>query len=145
MPSPTRGDARFTYDPGGGTVTVDLQWPVFGIRAGSRRRRFVTDSLDLANREVLTAGTGVRELIGRIRFHDDAAELLDLLEAGADGVTLNYIPSVAAGTSYPCTLVSPGGDALEVLRDQSDWGDAGSTEVPIVLRRNDGGNFDAMF
>lgn len=145
MSAPTKGNARLSYDPGGGTVNVDLDWPLYRITPGSARRRYVTDSVDLTTREVLVVGNGVRELYAVVRFISNPIEVLACLEAGADGRTITYDPdTTAGGATYPFLLIEPGGDALRLLRDQSEWG-AVLHEVAIRVRRVDGGTFDGLF
>lgn len=143
--SPLRGDAAFRYDVGAGTVTVALNWPLFRIRPGSVRWRRTTWSLSRRVAETLTIGSSTPEILATVRFHTDPLELLTMLEAGADGYTLNYLPSLAAGTSYPFLLVEPTGEVLQLLRDQSARGKLGEYELELRLRRVDGGSVAGLF
>lgn len=142
---PLKGDAVFRYNIGAGVVTVALNWPLFRIRPGSSRYRRTRWSLSGLVSETLVVGTSTPELHGTVRFHTDGPELLAMLQAGADGYTLDYYPSLAAGTSYPCKLLAPTGQQLELLRDASARGKLGEYELELHLRRVDGGNFDALF
>ncbi len=143
--SPLKGDAGFRYDPGTGQVTVALNFPLFRIHPAETQFRRTTWSLSRRVSETLAVGSSVPEIKGAIRFHTSGLELLAMLVAGANGITLNYFPSLAGGTSYPCRLIEPGGEALNALRDSSDRGKLGEYEVPIRLRRVDGGHFDGLF
>jgi len=142
---PSKGDAAFRYNAGAGVVTVRLQWPLFRVTPANSATRFEAWSLDGSSKEVVKVGSGYPEIRGTIRFHPDGIELVDLLAAGADGHTLTYYPSLAAGTGYPCLLVEPSGRTLEALRDSSARGRLGEHEVAVRLRRVDGGTFAGLF
>lgn len=136
-----RGNAGFQYNAGAGTVTVPLEWPLRWTAPSTSRARFVAESMDRTHREVLVVGSGVAELTAEIRFHLDAAELQAMLDAGADGYTLTYLPDLAQpGTSYPMELLEPSGDRISLTRDDAPrrW------RTEIRVRHASGGNFDGL-
>lgn len=132
-------DAAFRYDRGAGAVVHDLRWPLFRPTTTRMKRRYQSWSLDGSNLEVLTVGDGHDELVATVRFETDPWGLLDVLEAGADGYTIEYAPSKAAGVWYPLKLVEPSGAALDLARDSSGRGRLGAHEIQIRVRRVDGG------
>ncbi|MEK9505161.1 hypothetical protein [Gaopeijia maritima] len=143
---PLKGDAAFRYTPPGGSLTtVALEWPLWRKVPGRAQRRYASDSLDLTAREVLVVGSGVDEAAGTIRFHGDAVELLDMLEAGAAGVVLTYYPSLASpGTSFPMWLIEPSADRIDLIaeaarRSRGEW------TVAIRVRATSGGSFAGLF
>lgn len=142
-----RGNAGFKYASPWApslTVTVPLAWPLRDPRPAKVRARFEAWSLDGSQREVLTIGSGMPEILAEIRFADDGPDLLDMLDAGASGATLTYYPDLdQTGTNYPCLLVEPAGDRVEALRDRAR-SIRGEYEVTVRLRRTDGGTFDAL-
>jgi hypothetical protein len=82
---------------------------------------------------------GAEELQGRIRFHGDPAALRALLREGARGRTLTYYPDLAVpAEAYPVVLM----DAGAVVQVAMDGARAayGEWEVPVTLRRVDGGS-----
>lgn len=141
-----KGNEGFRYDPGGGEVDLFLNFPLHWRRPGRSKRRWSSWNLELDKREVLVIGGGsVEEMWATIRFSDQPIALLDMLEAGADGVLLDYYPDMGLGTFYPSDLIAPVGDDLQLIRDRSSRGALGEFESEIGLRRTDGGNYDALF
>lgn len=142
---PLRGDAGFKYDRGAGVVTHALNFPLFRMEAAKRKTRFSSFSLDGSNLEVLTIGSGLPEITALVRFSDDPWGLLDLLEAGADGYTLTYYPSLAVpATNYPFLLVEPSATTIQLLRDASERGPI-EHAIQLRLRRVDGGDLTGLF
>lgn len=141
-----KGNQGFKYDPGSGEVEVQLNFPLYWRRPARSKRRWENWSLSLTSREVLVTGdAAVDEMWALVRFADQPIELLDALEAGADGVDLDYYTDLSAGSPYPSQLIAPVGDILELIRDRSSRGALGEFETEIGLRRVDGGNFDDLF
>lgn len=141
-----KGNEGFRYNPGTGTVTLALNFPLYWKTPGRYKWRASSWNLEGDKREVLTlAGGAVEELHGRIRFEGQVIEVLDMLEAGADGVPLDYYPDLGLGGKYTAELVEPTAREIRMMRDQSSRGALGEYEVAIRLRRTDGGNFDNLF
>lgn len=143
---PLRGDAGFKYTPPGGSLTtVALEWPLWRKVPGRVQRRYAADSLDYTAREVLIVGSGVDEATATIRFHGDAVELLDMLMAGANGVVLSYLPSLAVpGTSFAMWLIEPGAERVELLAEEARR-TRGEWQVSIRVRAASGGSFAGLF
>lgn len=140
------GNQGFRYDPGGGTVELFLNYPLYWRRPGRTKWRRESWNLERDKREVLTiGGSAVEEMYALIRFSNQPLDLLDMLEAGADGVDLDYYPDMGLGTNYPSQLIEPVGETLELIRDRSSRGALGEFESELRLRRTDGGNYDALF
>lgn len=140
-----KGNAGFKWTPPGGSLTTHtLNAPLRQIRPAESKVRFDVWSLDLTSREVVTVGSGVAEITAMIRYDDDAPELLSMLSDGAEGVTLTYYPDLdVTGTNYPCQLVYPSGDEIQLAWDRhrgvrKEW------EIEVRLRRVDGGTFDGL-
>jgi hypothetical protein len=126
------------------TITLALDWPLRNPRPATVRSRWGAWSLDKTEREVLTVGAGAAEMYAEIRFQGSGPDLLEMLDAGASGAMLTYYPDLdVTGTNYPCELVEPEGDRVEILRDQAR-SMHGEYEVTVRLRRTDGGTFDAL-
>ncbi|MFW6031006.1 MAG: hypothetical protein ACOC9T_00315 [Myxococcota bacterium] len=104
-------------------------------------------SVDRENREVVTVGDGVSELIATIRYDDEPGELKRMLRlALRHNLTLIYEPEIG-GTSYPVKLVAVVGatssDRTPISPDR-DRRRLGEYEARIHVRRIDGGNLDDL-
>lgn len=139
-----RGSARITYPaPGGGTITHHLAWPLRELEPADEYIVFEWWSADKTARNVVTVGSGVRELWATIRADNQPAELKALLRAGLiDNVTLSYRRS-AAGAAFPFLLVATSTGGVRLERDRAR-GVLGEYEVRIHMRRVDGGTFDEL-
>ena len=94
------GAARFTYTTTSstGTITVNLGTPLHELETDKQIRTFVSESMDYSQRAVVQITGGQYTLAGDVRFHDDARELVDLIEAGRRGYLLTYFHgSTASG------------------------------------------------
>lgn len=148
------GLAEIEYTPAGGydsvvhMLAVPLMInPAWGFRATRRKRRWEAWTADGTERAVFVLGTAVSEIGALIRFEDQPEELIELLRAGLeDNVELIYRPHGMAGDDYPCLLVAVGDGAGEEITLQPDRErfSLGEYEVAIVLRRVDGGTFEAI-
>lgn len=93
--SAIRGNAAFTWtDTVGVERVVLLREPIREVRPAHRQSVYVSESLDFQSRQVFTVGTGVDELVCRVRFMDDGQGLLDLVKAGTSDITLIYHPDL---------------------------------------------------
>ncbi len=142
------GDAAFKYATVGATsttTTVSLAVPLYNLHPGEARTRFVTESVDFTNREVITIGSAVDTLSGMIRAHNDAAELMDMISAGLDGKKLRYFPSASAtSVNYHFRLtdtseISPdpdraGKDEYQVTFHFRNWSSTAPAIDPLVRR-----------
>jgi hypothetical protein len=145
------GAARFRYTPEGGSEIVHLLAvplsPVRDIRPSSRVARYDWWAWNNIDRETVTVGSRVPELVVTIRLDDDPVGLLAMLEAALDDdLTLVY-QLTASGTEFPVRVVevmdSQGGD-LGIVGDRGRFG-FGEWEVQVRLRRTDGGSLDGIF
>lgn len=146
-------NAAIRYTPEGTTspTTVKLNWPIEQtprgdggmelVRRGGRREG---RSLDYGTREVVSFTTNsVREIRAKVRFHDDATELLDMLVAGANGQTLTYFPDLSStGENFPSKLIHEGDD-VEIQPD-SDRQGLGEWQADIHLRHATGGDYNGL-
>lgn len=90
-----RGNAAFTWtDTGGVERVLLLREPIRETRPAHRQSVYATDSLDFQARQVFVIGTGVDELVCRVRFVDDPQGLLDLIKAGTSNITVIYHPDL---------------------------------------------------
>ena len=91
------GNAGFRYASTGATAETEVRLgtPLFDLRPGEARTRFVSESVDMVNREVITVGSPLDTVRGTVRFHDDPGELVDMVSKGLDGVKLKYVPDLA--------------------------------------------------
>lgn len=90
-----RGNAAFTWTDSGGVERVLLlREPIREVRPAHRQAVFVADSLDFQVRQVFVIGSGVDELVCRLRFVDDQQGVLDLIKAGTSNITLIYHPDL---------------------------------------------------
>ena len=133
------GTARFEYT---GPTTVNLQAPLREISPVEGRPSTDSIAVDGITREVITFAVKWSQVSGVLRYIDNPRQVLDLLIFGAEGGTLNYHEATAA-PAIPCILILPKRESIELLPDR-DFGKLGRYEVNIVLRRDDGGNFDAL-
>jgi len=141
-----KGNAAFKYDAGAGTVTVGLDYPLINPVPAEVRTRYYAESMDGTAREVLEVGSGVHEITAEIRFQEAAPDLLLALALGASGVQLDYYPDTVGSptTFYPCQLMEPTGDRIELPRDRDRGISHSEFGITVRLRRLDGGNFDAL-
>lgn len=126
-----------------------LRVPLQGVRPAFRRRRYVVESLDYSNREIVNiigtggAVNGVHELVGTLRYEDDPLGLVEMLAFGMDGGELEYCHTDYDVAGVLCALVEPSGDLLDVLREEDRTFKEYALE--IRLRRTDGGIFTGVF
>lgn len=97
-------NAGFKY--GAGPTTHQLAVPLRFESARQVKWRSAVDSLDKANREVVTIGSAVEEAVIVIRYDNEPGPLKDMLTAGMDGTTLDYYPDLSdTGTKYEMLVV----------------------------------------
>jgi len=98
MGSQIVGKARFTYLTTSSTVTVtvNLGTHLHDLETDKQVRTYVSESLNYAQRDVVQIAGGQHTVAGTVRFHNDARELVDLIEAGRRGYTLTYYASSTA-------------------------------------------------
>lgn len=141
------GSARLEYTPPGGSlVTHLLAAPLTEL------------------------GVGVRDLAGTVRYENEPAALMALLDAGLRNVVITYRES-AGGTAYPLLLVDVAGAVLregyyawwspdglarhvtvvgdgpvatQLLRQDRDRLGFGEYETRLHLRRVDGGDLTGL-
>ena len=103
------GAAKFAYSTTSstGTVTVSLGTPLHELECTKDVRAFTAESLNYAQRNVVHIGGSQTRLSGTVRFHNDARELLDLIDAGIRGYTLTYFHGSTA-SGHPCRLLDAG-------------------------------------
>lgn len=98
------------------------------------------ESADLTTRRDVAIGSGVYDLSALVRFDGNPASLSELIAAGRAGATLEYFPDLSApALSFPCRLQ----DAPDIGPDSKLWWQR-RVEVPIRLRRVDGGDWTAV-
>lgn len=122
-----------------------LREPVREIKSAHRMSVYTADSLDMTNRQVFTVGKGAYELSVRVRFSDDPQTLIDLIKAGSQKITIDYLPNLAdPDTKFSCLLISP--LSPSVLASDQDTGTIfGDQDVTLVLRKTDQTEFSAAW
>ena len=123
------GKARFVYTTTSSTgpVTVNLGTPLHELETDKQVRTFVAESVDYTQRSVVQIAGGQHTLAGDIRFHNNARELVDLIEAGRRGYTLTYYHTTTAA-GHACRLL----DADPVSADR-DLAGKGYYETRLTL------------
>ena len=117
--------------------------PRFG-GAARVKPRYVTDSLDLIEREVLSVGVGVEEITVTVRYDDEPASLKALLDTGMNGDSVTFWPNLSGGSQYPGIIVEPQGMKAKIQPDRDRHKSHGEWEATFTLRRTDGGTFDDL-
>ena len=146
-----RGTARILYThPTDGATTHLLALPLSPVReiVPSRlRRRHDWWAANNVDREVVTIGDGVYEVVCTIRMDNEPAELLEMLRVALEeDVTLTY-ERVTGGGQFPLRVVEipgSGPDATTIEPARARYG-GGEWEVSVRLRRTDGGDLTGMF
>ena len=132
-----RGNAAFTWTDPDDPVTdrvLLLREPLRELRAAHRQSVYVGESLDFQARQVFTVGTGVDEVVCRVRFMDDGQGLLDLLKAGTKNLTLTYHPDLDdPSRSHAYKLIAPLSPVTLGL-DPDTGTTFGDQEIELVLR-----------
>ena len=134
------GTASISYIAVGstGTTSVNLGTPLHDVRVRAAKERRPVDSLDFTGREVVSYGDGRAEIEGLIRFHDNAQELIDLVENGLDRQAVTYKHG-STHTGIASWMVD-GGD-VELDRDPHG---PGEYQVRFALRRNTTGDWSSI-
>src|SRR6267378_8497971 len=132
-----RGHAAFTWIDSSISMTEQvllLREPIREIRPAHRQTVYPSDSMDYQVRQVFTIGTGVDELVCRVRFVDDQQGILNLIKAGTKNTTITYHPDLKDPLrTHDYKLISPLSPV--VLGMDTDRGvHFGDLEVELVLR-----------
>lgn len=142
------GAARFRFTPPGESeethLLMILLWDIDPV---DRMRRFAWVPVGERDRETVTVGEGVAEIVASIRFDDEPAALKRMLRlALRHDLTLTYQESVA-GTEYPVRLMAVVGarddDETPVTRDPDRTAHQ-AWMARLHLRRMDGGSLDDL-
>jgi hypothetical protein len=143
------GDAFFSYNlpiSPFGVASHSLAHPLTDIVPINRRARYDWWAEDLVNREVVTLGGGVREIMATIRFENEPDELTEMMRLALQyDLTLSYSQNAVV---YPMHLVSISGASAEnetPLQPDRDRYGYGEWECRLHLRRIDGGTLDGIF
>jgi len=132
-----RGHAAFTWIDSAISMTEQvllLREPIREIRPAHRQTVYPSDSMDYQVRQVFTIGTGVDELVCRVRFMDDQQGLLNLIKAGTKNITITYHANLNDSLqTHDYKLISPLSPVM--LGMDTDRGvHFGDLEVELVLR-----------
>lgn len=132
-----RGRAAFTWIDSAISMTEQvllLREPIREIRPAHRQTVFPSDSLDFQVRQVFTIGTGVDELVCKVRFMDDQQGLLNLIKAGTKNITITYHANLNDSLqTHDYKLISPLSPV--VLGMDADRGvHFGDLEMELTLR-----------
>ena len=132
-----KGDAAliYTHPVTGQQVVHRLGAPLSTFRPRIVQRRYVRHSLDRTVRDVVTIGPPVYELVARIRFDALPNDLLELLNHGANGVPVTYLPSLSGHTSYDATIVLDD-DVIALDPDRDRWVRGEYEFATLLLRRS---------
>lgn len=130
------GTQYIKYLKNGVVQTYNLRVPLQHREAQLRQRRYVREALDYSVRAITTIGSGASEISGILRWEDQPAVLLDMLQSGANGDLLIWYNGVA---EYTVLLIEPTADVIKLnFADQAqpDY----EVEIPVVFRFTDGAN-----
>lgn len=108
------------------------------------KRRWVADSLDLTEREVISVGSGVEEVTMTVRYDNEPASLKALIDTGMNGEVVTFWPNLSGGLSYPGIIVEPQGTDATIKPDRDRHRSHGEWEATFTMRRTDGGTFDEL-
>jgi hypothetical protein len=143
----TTRNATITYTPPGGAQVVhQLAIPLLQLVPIDRMIRHDWWAADLKNREIVTLGDGVEEVVGVLRFENEPVELKALINTGLRDDTILYL--TVGSVIYPLRLVAvlDASNADEsVLEPDRDRYGFGEWECRLHLRRTDGSTLDALF
>jgi len=106
------------------------------------KTRFRSVAIDQRTVRVETFGGGAEEIACHIRFVGDASNLLDMLVTAVDGEVLDYYPDGTLSLFYP-VLVMSFDEMVSIVPDRDRFG-FGEWEVPVILRRVDGGSLAGL-
>ena len=139
------GTAGFKYTPSGGsltTVQLGSRLHAFTVKPG--RTRIAVDSADYTVREVIEISSASKQEVEcEVRFHDDAQELYDLVDAGLSGIVLAYYENVSSPrvTDPFYCYVMPG-----TVKPDRDRAGLGEYEAKLTLRvASSTTDFDELF
>lgn len=132
-----KGNAGFRWtDPAGNTQEHPLQWPLtLDSSARMQTRAWTAFGRDYSAQAAVSTNATAWEYRTTARFDSKPAELLDLLEDGADGVQVDYYPDLSQGDFYPCWLIEAGS------MTEIEWEEERGTNeyrIPITLRTKSG-------
>jgi hypothetical protein len=138
--APLQHDAAFRY-----TESSQAAYHYLGARlhkpvANPTQQVFTHWSADRTTSRRVAIGSGVSDLAALVRFDGSPQSLHDFIQAGRRGASIEYFPSLAEPwLSFPCELV----EASPIRSDASFW-HARRFESDVVLRRVDGGSWQAL-
>lgn len=139
---------RYTPEDGSET-THQLTIPIWRLRPARRKRRFSARSVTRDNDFVWSLGSGVHELTAEVRFDEDPADLLDLLEAGADGrkITLDSdLSDTSTNTNFPSRVINIENKArIRPEEDRVAHQGTGNYRVELTLRHDSTGTYQGIF
>ena len=102
-----------------------------------------SEALDKTAVQTFHSGHGAYEFVGKVRFDNHAAGLIDVVKAGSQGKTLTYYPNLDdPDSSFACTLISPMSPADLALDPQR--GEFGEQTVELRLRKTDETPFPSL-
>lgn len=120
-----------------------LQAPLRELRVGRDMFSALRESLDRTTLEHVSISTGANELVGTIRYDRDSQNLIDLIQAGARGKTLRYIPDDQdPDIQFQVKLVSPLTPASLALDSQR--GVLGDHQIELRFRLTDQAPFHPL-
>lgn len=134
---PVRGNAAFTWTDTSVSMTervLLLREPIREIRAATRQMVYVADTLDFQVRQYFTVGTGIDEIVCKVRFMDDAQGVIDLIKAGSRGLTLTYHPDLDDPSRTHAYLLIAPISPTSVGMDASTGLEFGDVEIELTLR-----------
>jgi hypothetical protein len=137
-----KGDWAIIWSDDDGDHMLGLRAPPAAPKPAANIVAYTRDSLDRSQREVLTIGSGVHEVIFDITLQDASQTLLDMLLAGVRGKTLTLTSDVDdPDRGWDCDLIEPTAGQLALMMD----GDSGEYEwhqATVRLRRTNGKPFN---
>lgn len=134
-----QGSAAISWIHGTGTERVILlDMPLREVRPGFTQTAYTAESLDKTSIATVSVGSGAHELVGTIRYEDDAQGLLDLIAFGATNGSLTYLPNLTdPDTNYSVKLISPRDLTALTLDLDSQRAVFGEMQVEVRFRKTD--------
>lgn len=128
-----KGNAALRWTPPGGTETThELAWPlVLEPKARVRTRAWRAFGRDFSEQAAVSLDHTAWEYRATIRFDDEPAELLDVLEDGADGIEIKYYPDLNEGDFFSTWLIEAG--QVQEIEWEEERGTS-EYRVPVTLR-----------
>lgn len=139
-----KGKAAIEYTRSSGQVVVHrLTFPLTDFRPRANQRVKQIWSLDRTSVDTITFGSGVHELVARLRYDRLPQALLDAMRNVRTGLQVTYYPDTTGHDSYDARLVPDDRDLVSI-RPDADRRAFGEYEATLVLRTTSTSTFAGL-